>query len=140
MQYNKETSVGYALTTTLNLLRKYFNREIKRYDLSSEQYGVMKLVNESEKLTPTQIAELLNRDKATITRIIKSLESKCLIEKESINNRSFYIKLTKNGKEILKDVDKIALKYHKMIMDEIGESEIHNMLNTLKKIRDIIKG
>jgi DNA-binding MarR family transcriptional regulator len=140
MQYNKETSVGYALTTTLNLLRKHFNREIKKYDLSSEQYGVMKLVSGSEELTPTQIAELLNRDKATITRIIKSLEGKGLIEKESINNRSFYIKLTKNGEEMLKNADEIALKYHKLIMDEVGEEEIREMLKTLKKIRDIFKG
>lgn len=137
MQYNKETSVGYALTTTLNLLRKNFNREIKNYDLSSEQYGVLKLVSESEKLTPTQISELLNRDKATITRIIKSLDHKGLIQKESINNRSFYIKLTKNGREMLKKADDIAFKYHKMIMDKVGEKDIKHMLETLKKIREL---
>jgi len=137
MQYTKETSVGYALTTTLNLLRKNFNREIKNYDLSSEQYGVLKLVSESEKLTPTQIAELLNRDKATITRIIKSLDNKKLIKKENINNRSFYIVLTKNGKEMLKKADEIALKYHKMIMDNIGEEKIKQMLDTLKQIREL---
>jgi DNA-binding MarR family transcriptional regulator len=137
MHYNKESSVGYALTTTLNLLRKNFNREIKEYDLSSEQYGVLKLVSESEKLTPTQISELLNRDKATITRIIKSLDYKGLIQKENINNRSFYIKLTKNGAEMLKKADDIALKYHKMIMDKVGEKDIKQMLQTLKKIREI---
>ena len=86
MQYNKETSIGYALTTTLNLLRKHFNREIKKFDLSSEQYGVLKLISEEKQLTPTQIADLLNRDKATITRILKSLDNKKLIKKEQINN------------------------------------------------------
>jgi DNA-binding MarR family transcriptional regulator len=137
MQYNKETSVGYALTTTLNLLRKNFNREIKNCDLSSEQYGVLKLVSEAKKLTPTQIADLLNRDKATITRIIKSLLNKKLIKKESINNRSFYIKLTKNGKGKLEKADDIAIKYHKMIMENVGEENIKQMLDTLKKIREI---
>ena len=137
MQYNKETSIGYAITTTLNVLRKNFNREIKNFDLSSEQYGVLKLVSEAKKLTPTQIAELLNRDKATITRIIKSLDGKKLIKKESINNRSFYIKLTKSGKEMLQKADEIAIKYHKIIMDKIGEDEIKHMLQTLKKIREI---
>jgi DNA-binding MarR family transcriptional regulator len=137
MQYNKETSIGYALTTTLNLLRKHFNREIKKFDLSSEQYGVLKLISEEKQLTPTQIAELLNRDKATITRIIKSLDNKKLIKKEQINNRSFYVKLTDESKKIIKDVDKIALKYQKKIIDEIGEDKIKEMLSTLKKIRDL---
>jgi DNA-binding MarR family transcriptional regulator len=138
MQYNKETSVGFALTTTLNLLRKNFNKQIKEFDLSSEQYGVLKLVKESDKLTPTQLAELLNRDKATITRIIKSLFNKNLIKKQNINNRSFYIILTQNGNEMLQKADKIAMQYHKIMMDKIGEKEIIQMLDTLKKIREII--
>ena len=137
MQYNKETSIGYALTTTLNLLRKHFNREIKKFDLSSEQYGVLKLISEEKQLTPTQIAELLNRDKATITRILKSLDNKKLIKKEQINNRSFYVKLTNESEKIIKEADKIALKYHKKIIDEIGENKIKEMLSTLKKIRDL---
>jgi len=137
MQYNNETSIGYALTTTLNVLRKNFNREIKKFDLSSEQYGVLKLVDDFKKLTPTQIAELLNRDKATITRIIKSLDNKKLIKKENINNRSFYIKLTKNGKKMLQEADEIAIKYHKMIIKKVGEKEIKHMIQILKKIREI---
>ena len=137
MQYSKENSIGYALTTTLNLLRKHFNREIKKFDLSSEQYGVLKLISEEKQLTPTQIADLLNRDKATITRILKSLDNKKLIKKEQINNRSFYVKLTDESKNIIKEVDKIALNYHKKIIDEIGENRIREMLETLKKIRNL---
>jgi len=137
MHYNKESSVGYALTTTLNLLRKNFNREIKKFDLSSEQYGVLKLVSSEEKLTPTQIAALLNRDKATVTRIIKSLDNKNLIKKESINNRSFYIKITQNGINMLQQADEVAIKYYKMMLDKVGEKDINHMIETLKKIREI---
>jgi len=140
MEHKKDTSVGYALTVTLNVLRKNFNKKIKQYDISSEQYGVLKLVFETEKLTPTQIAELLKRDKATITRIIKSLEKKELIKKENINNRSFNILLTKKGIKTLKEVEKIAINYHKKIFEEVGEKEILQMFETLKKIREIFKG
>jgi len=140
MEHKKDTSVGYALTVTLNVLRKNFNKKIKQYDLSSEQYGVLKLVFEAEKLTPTQIAELLKRDKATITRIIKSLEKKELIKKENINNRSFNILLTKKGIKTLKEVEKIAINYHKKIFEEVGEKEMLQMFETLKKIREIFKG
>lgn len=140
MEHKKDTSVGYALTVTLNVLRKNFNKKIKQYDISSEQYGVLKLVFETEKLTPTQIAELLKRDKATITRIIKSLEKKELIKKENINNRSFNILLTKKGIKTLKEVEKIAINYHKKIFEEVGEKEMLQMFETLKKIREIFKG
>jgi len=139
MQYNKETSIGYALTTTLNILRKKFNSDIKKYNITSEQYGVMKLI-EKEKLTPTNLANLLNRDKATITRIINSLEKKGLIKKELINKKSFFVKLNKNGKNILQKAEKVAINYHNFIVEKIGEDEIEKMLKTLADIRKILKG
>ncbi len=139
MQYNKDTSIGYALTVTLNTLRKNFNKEIKKYGISSEQYGVMKIVSD-EPSTPTKIAEILHRDKATITRIIKSLENKNLIKKEKINNRSFLIKLSKEGKEILNQAEAIAVKYYSTIIDKVGEEDIKHLLNTLKQIRELFKG
>jgi len=140
MDFNKETSIGYALTTTLNLLRKHFNKRIKKFNLSSEQYGVLKLIDEMGSLTPTQLASLLNRDKATITRIIKSLEAKEFLEKEYINSRSFVLHLTKSGKEKLDLADKIAKEYHKRIVDEVGEENLMNLLNTLSRIRNIFEG
>jgi len=139
LEYNKETSIGYALTTTLNILRKKFNNDIKKYNITSEQYGVMKLI-EKEKLTPTNIANLLNRDKATITRIINSLEKKGLINKELINKKSFFIMLNENGKDVLQKVEKIAINYHNFIIEKIGEDEIERMLKTLTNIREILKG
>ncbi|MEO1927727.1 MAG: MarR family transcriptional regulator [Nautiliaceae bacterium] len=140
MDFNEETSIGYALTTTLNLLRKHFNKKIKKFNLSSEQYGVLKLIDEIGSLTPTQLASLLNRDKATITRIIKSLEAKEFLEKEYINSRSFVLHLTKSGKEKLVLADKIAKEYHKKIVDEVGEEHLMNLLNTLSRIRNIFEG
>ena len=139
MKYDKETSLGYALTTTLNILRKKFNSDIKKYNITSEQYGVMKLI-EKEKLTPTNLANLLNRDKATITRIINSLEKKGLIKKELINKKSFFIKLNNNGKDILQKAEKVAINYHNFIIEKIGEDEIEKMLETLTNIREILKG
>ncbi len=140
MDFNKETSIGYALTTTLNLLRKHFNKKIKKFNLSSEQYGMLKLIDKMGSLTPTQLASLLNRDKATITRIIKSLESKEFLEKEYINSRSFVLHLTNSGKEKLVLADKITKEYHKKIVDEVGEENLMSLLNTLSRIRNIFEG
>jgi len=137
MHFNKDTSIGFALSTTLNILRKNFNKELKKYALSSEQYAVMKLLEEYRRLTPTKISELLVRDKATITRIIKSVINKGYVKKKLINNKSYYAELTEDGNEILKTVDKIAVEYHKMIIDAVGENSVKNMLLTLEQIRKL---
>jgi len=135
MPFNINTSIGYALTTTLNYLRKNFNKEIKSYNLSSEQYAVIKLVNEYGELTPTQIAELFNRDKATVTRIIKVLENKRYLIRNYIDNKSYIVKLTDIGLEVLGKVDKIAQKYHQKIVDKIGEKKLLDLIDTLNTIK-----
>jgi DNA-binding MarR family transcriptional regulator len=136
MGLNKHNSLGYALTTTLNKLRKRFNNEVVNYNLSSEQYAVMKLVEDTGELTPTKVAELLDRDKATITRIVNSLEKKGYIKKEKINNRSFNIVLTDSGKNVIQKADEVALDIQKKIKSIISDEEFNKLLNNLFKIRD----
>jgi DNA-binding MarR family transcriptional regulator len=136
MELNRHNSLGYALTTTLNTLRKSFNQAIKEYNISSEQYAVMKLLDEFEELTPSEIARLLARDKANITRIVNSLLKKDLIKKESVNKKSYKILLTKKGSEILSDVEKIAVDFNKKIKNLVGEKEYNDLIEKLNLIRE----
>ncbi|NPA87179.1 MarR family winged helix-turn-helix transcriptional regulator [Caminibacter pacificus] len=135
MKISIDNSIGYALSTTLNLLRKEFNARIMHFNLSSEQYGVLKLIDEMGALTPTKISEILQRDKATITRIINSLEKKGFITKDRIDNRSFEIRMTKLGYEQFKNADEVAIDFHKKIRDIITDEEYHKLLEILNKIR-----
>jgi DNA-binding MarR family transcriptional regulator len=135
MKLSINNSIGYALSTTLNLLRKEFNSKTVNYNLTSEQYAVMKLIDEIGALTPTKISEILKRDKATITRIINSLEKKGFIKKEKVNNRSFEIEMTAIGYEHFKNADKIATDFHEKIRSYITDDEYYALLNTLNKIR-----
>jgi len=136
MELNRNNSLGYALTTTLNTLRKSFNQAIKDYNISSEQYAVMKLLDEFQELTPSEIAKLLARDKANITRIVDSLSKKSLIKKENINKKSYKISLNKKGMEVLKNVDLIALEFNKKIKQLIGEEDYKLIIEKLKLIRE----
>jgi len=135
MSFNLDNSIGYALTTTLNLLRKEFNAQISKYLLSSEQYAVLKILDEMGPMTPTKIANILQRDKATITRIINSLVKKGFIVKQKIDNRSFEIALTPKGYEHYKKADEIANEFHKKIRTLVSDDEFEMLLNILKKIK-----
>lgn len=136
MSLNKDESLEYALTTTLNVLRKKFNSQISPYNLSSEQYAVMRLVDEIGEITPTKIAELLKRDKATITRIINSLEKKGFINKKYINSKSYYLLLTQEGEINLKLADKVAVEFQNKIKSILSEEEFKCLLEKLQKIRN----
>ena len=138
MHFQLENSIALKLSNTLNLLRKHFNKEIKIFGISSEQYAVLKLISEKN-LTPTQIANTFNKDKAAITRFINALEKKEFIKKEDINKRSYKIYITNKGKKILKEIDKKAIEFRKKIYENISQEKIEFLFEILDKIEKIMK-
>jgi DNA-binding MarR family transcriptional regulator len=139
MDFNINSSVGFTISTTLNILRKSFNKKIQDFNLTSEQYGILKLIDEFGAMTPTKISSLLERDKATITRIINSLEKKGLITKTKLNNKSFEIDFSSKGLEEFKKAHEVAKEFHKEIRNLLSEEEFNIMLNSLNKIKNYFK-
>ncbi|WP_024789555.1 MarR family winged helix-turn-helix transcriptional regulator [Lebetimonas sp. JH292] len=138
MHFNIENSIALKLSNTLNSLRKAFNKEIKDFGISSEQYAFLKLIS-IKNLTPSEIADILNKDKAAITRFIIALEKKDLIKKENIDKRSYKLILKEKGRKILDKVDKKALEFRKKIEQNIPEEKIGCLFETLGKIEKIMK-
>ncbi|WP_024790747.1 MULTISPECIES: MarR family winged helix-turn-helix transcriptional regulator [unclassified Lebetimonas] len=138
MHFNIENSIALKLSNTLNSLRKAFNKEIKDFGISSEQYAFLKLIS-IKNLTPSEIADILNKDKAAITRFIIALEKKDLIKKENIDKRSYKLILKEKGRKILNKVDKKALEFRKKIEQNIPEEKIECLFKTLEKIEKIMK-
>ena len=136
MQLSIDNSLGFALTTTLNTLRKKFNSAIREYGLSSEQFAVLKLIDEMGELMPSKIAEILGRDRANITRIINSLEKKGFIKKEKINAKSYNISLTPKGYENLKKAEEVAVEFNKKMRSLVSEDDFKCIIEKLSVIRD----
>ncbi len=136
MYLSVNESLGFALTTTLNTLRKKFNSELKSLDITSEQYAVMKLVLEFASLMPSKIADMLSRDRANITRIVNSLEKKGFIKKEKLNEKSYVITLTDKGKKALEKAEKIVIDFNKRIKNIISEDDYNCLIEKLFLIRD----
>jgi DNA-binding MarR family transcriptional regulator len=138
MQYDIEKSISLKLSNTLNTLRKTFNKAIAEYNISSEQYAILNLINGRD-LTPSQISEIVNKDKAAITRFINALEKKELIKKEQIDRRSYKIVINKKGKELLEKLDEKAFEFRKKIENEISKDKIDCLFDVLEKIEKIMK-
>jgi DNA-binding MarR family transcriptional regulator len=138
MQFDIESSIALKLSNTLNTLRKVFNKAISKYNISSEQYALLKLVSEKN-LTPSAVSNILNKDKAAITRFINALEKKELIKKENIDKRSYKIVITDKGQNILNELDIIALEFRKKIEDNISKEKIECLFDVLDKIEKIMK-
>jgi DNA-binding MarR family transcriptional regulator len=92
--------------------RRYSNNEFSKfgYDISVEQWIILKQIRECPGTTQRQIAVSINKDPASVTRILYLLQKRQLIQRTvGPDRRSFGVVLTKQGNEL---VDNILPKAH----------------------------
>lgn len=127
------------LLTTLRQFPKVFSQRINIQQKRSE-IMVLVCINKSAEgeMRVSEISKRLHVKAPTVTQLVNELESKGQVERitRSTDRRSVWIRMTDEGKKMLKEVEKeIHLTYSGLI-DHIGEQETIELINTLKKMQD----
>jgi len=85
------------------------------------------------------LGNILAKDKTTISRTLKTLENKNYIIKEKIDRKTFIIKLSSLGEEVLKKTNNIVDNFRKKILEEFDKEDISNLYKYLEKINKVVK-
>ncbi len=87
-------------------------------------------------VTQNNLADITNRDKASLTRLLTTMEKKNLVARIpcKTDKRINEIHITKNGEEVLKRVFPILKEVMKEVQKGISSSEIKTVINVLKKV------
>lgn len=110
--------------------------KLKEYDITHEQWFVLKTIENNDFSTQKLIADLTNKGKSTLTRILDQLEQKNLIErqKNSADRRSIVLVGTDKGKTIINEVLPIDDEVKTRIKEGIPEEDIALINSVFKKI------
>ena len=108
-------------------------------DLTSPQWRVMAHLAQSS-FTAKQLIDLARIDKSTISRAIKQLESRGLIElkADEKDRRSKVLFLTKEGREIYKKLSVSAKAWEKSLLKDLSEQERVTLKAVLHKLNEHI--
>ncbi len=111
-------------------------REMRPFDITPEQFAILSLLQERGGLQQREIAELLFKDRPSITRILERMQNKRLIRRETDPKdcRAVRVHLTTTGKKLFPKVEKIALDFRKLAYHGLSETK----LNQLKQILHLI--
>ena len=125
-----------AIFSTSKQLRTFVARKLKIFDIGFEQACLLFLLREKEKLSINEITTLFEKDKATISRSIKTLEAKQLVERfqEKQDKRSHIIRLTPQGFAKLKQVEEKRIGFMEKLGSAITLEERKAFLATLQKL------
>lgn len=126
----------YTLEKSIKVYRKYAQTQIASagFDITIDQWLVLKSLQENSHLSQNEIADLVFKDMASITRIIELLVKKELVERHinKSDRRKFELKITRNGKKMIEMIYPIVHNNRKQALKGITKTEQNNLASLLE--------
>lgn len=123
---NKTSYLSFAFEIQ-SLYERFFNRIIQNsyLDLRFDQVPVLFAIKRNQTISQQNIAKVLNRDKASITRTIKTLCQKGYVIAHSCHNdnRKNTLQLTPEGLSVTKIYETEIGKMDQHIQTELGKMQ-----------------
>ena len=106
------------------------------FDVTSEQWMILNLLWDEDGRSPYQIADIIGKDRAAVTRLIDGLEKRNLVVriKDRNDSRQKQVYLTPKGKAMEKELIPLGLSNMEKAKQGISPEEIESCKTVLKKI------
>ncbi|MDT3845151.1 MAG: MarR family transcriptional regulator [Bacillota bacterium] len=133
-----EECINYLLTGAQHKVFQKMKNELKEYDLTPIQYGVLKCIWQFGMTNPKEIADFHNIENSTMSGILERMESKGLIKREIDDNDRRYIKitLTETSKALEYSANKVIDKVNALALKDFSPEEAETLKNMLRRIID----
>ena len=131
-------TVFYSVENAIKSYRQFGQRNINRtgLDITIDQWLVLKTLQDSPGISQQQLAALVFKDVASITRITDLLVKKGYLNRDfhATDRRRFELTITKEGRKIIDTLKPIVKNYRSAALNGITYSELELLHHTLKKI------
>lgn len=135
---NPTGTVLYLIEQAIKEYRKVSQRNISKIvkDITIDQCLVLIILNNNDQISQNELANLIFKDNASITRMIE-----LMVKKEYINRtihkqdrRKFNLEITEKGKKTLELITPIVLLNRETALHGLSLDEINILDKTLNKI------
>ncbi|MTI67247.1 MAG: MarR family transcriptional regulator [Firmicutes bacterium] len=136
-----EKYILYFLSRTKKKMVNYIENQLEKNglnDLIPSHGNILTVLYNNGKLTMKEIANLIGRDKSTVTPLVNKLVKLGYIKKEKCqkDRRLTYITLSNKGVEIEAKYNKISKNLLDTAYENFTEEEQNNLLKLLKKLNN----
>jgi len=131
---------SFLLDRTARRVKQYAQNKFKigNFDVTVDQWLILKNLDENERLSQTELANLVFKDHPTLTRIIDILCKKGYIERMPHPNdrRSFHLLLTKDGEQKVKELKPQVSLIREKAWDKLDQRDFEEFKRILNTIYD----
>jgi DNA-binding MarR family transcriptional regulator len=137
----REETVDYNIKAAWHAIARMYNQQAIKYG-GTMSIGFALLNIHTEEGTPaTKIAPMMGLEARSLTRLLKSMEEKGLIYRETDQNdkRSVRIRLTKEGKKNKEKAKNTVLRFNEVVREEVDDQKLNVFFDVLRTINQIIE-
>lgn len=125
---------------TQNVIAEQFNELLKPFDLSAEQFNVLRILRgqKGNAVNMCTIQERMIAKTSNTTRLVDKLLLKNLVLREICpqNRRKMEITITAKGMELLKQLDPLVEAHEKKFGNNLTPNELEQLNILLEKFRN----
>lgn len=126
---------------TQNVIADAFNEILKSFDLSVEQFNVLRILR-GQKGKPANMCVIQERmiaKTSNTTRLVDKLLLKGLVNREVCeeNRRKMEVTITEKGLQLLTELDPKIETHERLFSNNLSSEELENLNNLLEKYRTI---
>jgi len=131
-------TIFYVLEKSIKTYRQLAQRNISDagHDITIDQWLVLKSLYDEPDITQKQIATMVFKDYASVTRMIELLVKKGFIKRamHPTDRRRFLLSVTKTGEKLIKQPEETIKSNRAKALKGISKKDIEQLNRTLNKI------
>jgi DNA-binding MarR family transcriptional regulator len=131
----------FALFELQRMLRLYADKQARRYGLTRAQWAVLARVERTEGLKQTEIAETMEMQPITLTRLIDKLCEAGLIERRSDDSdrRVNRLYLTEASRPLMAKLAVMKGEITQTALASLSVADTHRLVDELETIKDNVR-
>ena len=129
-------NIGQIIKQMSNILINDLNKRLKKYDITFSQLQVLLVIKDNSKICQKDIAEKLKIKHTSLLDILKILERKEFVIKNTSENNAKYseLLLTTKGKKVLEHLDLGKDKTQELMAETLGYANVEEMISKFKEV------
>jgi len=141
MKFNMDESLGFILNRTAIASKGSFNKLIKSYGISPEQWSVIFRVVQKSKISQKELADSTYKDQGNLTRMIDKLVEKAYLHRKlhETDRRSVELLATDKSKSLVENIIPISSLYNEQLTKNFSEDDKLKLIELLNRVYNNIQ-
>ena len=141
LQASRNREVGFILNDVARLLRTYADHQAAQFGMTRAHWAVLVRLDRSEGLNQSELAEMLDLQPITLTRLLDKLCDSGLIERrpDPDDRRAKRLFLTSAARPLLEQLGSLGENTMASALEGVAWEDVERMVSQLEVVRENLR-